>query len=219
MQHENHPKRLLNSMHFDYKYLVYVVMILLTIKFTITMLVYQTITVFGFTASLSIFLMPLWFFMLDVITEIYGYQIAKRLIICALMCQFMFTFACAVSVKLSITNSGTAHLFSVLPRVAIASLVGSICGSLLNSYLLEKYKIIFNGKYFILRCFCASIIGELIYTVITDSVAFIGIKPYSIIMQLITTSLIVKFITNPLMIIPTIIFSKILSKAESNYME
>ena len=75
---------------FNYKYLIYISMLLITLKLLITILVYKTISVFNFTTSLSIVLMPLWFFMLTIITEVYGYQITKKVIIFALICQASF---------------------------------------------------------------------------------------------------------------------------------
>lgn len=192
---------------FNYKYLIYISMLLITLKLLITILVYKTISVFNFTTSLSIVLMPLWFFMLTIITEVYGYQITKKLIIFALICQAIFVLTYII------IDNKSSYL---MPRIVIAGICATLSGSIIGSYILDKYKIIVNGKYFLWRILLSTIVGQFIYTVIADIIAFVGIKNYIVILELATTSFTLKLIAIPFLIIPTIIISKILIHQENS---
>src|SRR5438552_2766771 len=78
-----------------YKYLTFLCMLYMTIKLTTVVLIYKIITIGPFSASASTLVIPFWFVMGDVITEVYGYKVARHMIWMAIICQFIFAFACA----------------------------------------------------------------------------------------------------------------------------
>ena len=64
----------------NYKFLLIIIMLYMTIKITTVMMIYKVTMLFGHTVSVSALIMPLWFFLGDIITEVYGYKLAKKAI-------------------------------------------------------------------------------------------------------------------------------------------
>ena len=65
--------------------MLYISVMLVTIVLT-----YKITTIFGYTISTATFLIPLWYSLGDIITEVYGYSISRRLIWYGLLCQAVF---------------------------------------------------------------------------------------------------------------------------------
>ncbi len=194
-------------------------MIYMTIKLMTVVMIYKVISLGPFVATASTLIIPFWFFLGDVITEVYGYKKTRQIIWVALGCQFLFALVCSGFVQLSsppdwIYQEEYLHLFSKLPRVALASFLAIIIGVFLNSYLLAKWKIFFKGKNFWLRCLGATAIGELFFTVIAYLTEFWGVIAFADIFHLIMVSFGVKMLFSPILIIPTSLMTAWLKKAE-----
>lgn len=191
----------------------------MTIKLITVVLIYKIIKIGPFTASVSTFIIPFWFFMGDVITEVYGYKITKKIIFIALTCQFVFAFSCYGFVQLnspadwSFGNS-YSQIFGKLPRVALASFLAIVTGALINSYLLAKWKLFFKGKYFWLRCLGSTAIGEFIFTMIAYLTEFWGVTTLGVLFHLIIVSFTVKLLFSPILVYPASLFALWLKKSE-----
>jgi uncharacterized integral membrane protein (TIGR00697 family) len=202
-----------------YKYFTSLSMLYMTIKLITVLLIYKVIVVFGFSATASTLVMPFWFFLGDIITEVYGYKAARRLIWAAIFCQCIFALVCAGMIKLDspIFWTGQAaydQVLGKLPKVAFASSLAIMCGAFINAYALAKWKILLKGKYFWARSLGASSIGELIFTALAYLIEFSGIVPIPALVQLMMISFVVKLILGPLLVIPAMIITSILKKLE-----
>jgi uncharacterized integral membrane protein (TIGR00697 family) len=171
---------MLQTIH--YKYLTFLSMLFMTIKLITVVLIYKIITIGPFSASASTLVIPIWFVMGDIIAEVYGYKIARRIIFIAIICQFIFAFVCGGLISLH-APFGWAHqqaydqVLGKLPRVAFASFLAIMTGAIINVYAISKWKILLRGKYFWLRSLGASVIGELVFTVIAYSTEFFDVVP------------------------------------------
>jgi uncharacterized integral membrane protein (TIGR00697 family) len=162
--------------------------------------------------------MPFWFFLGTLITETYGYEVSKRLIWMAIICQFVFTVICTILIHqpsyLAVNQEAYLQVLGRLPRVTLASSIAIICGAFINAYALAKYKILAKGKAFWIRGIKASAIGELIFTIIAYLAEFIFVMPFNKILQLMIISFLVKLALSPILIFPTMIAARLLKKAE-----
>ena len=184
-------------------------MLYMTIKLTTVVLIYKIMTIGPFSASASTLVMPLWFVLGDVITEVYGYKIAKHIIWMAIFCQFIFSFACAGLIAFHSPSEWAYQeaynqVLGKLPRVALASFLAIVSGAFINAYTISKWKILLQGKYFWLRSLGASVIGELTFTVVAYLIEFSGVVPLSNLLHLMVISFAIKLFFNPLLIIPSI---------------
>lgn len=194
-------------------------MIYLTIKLLTVLFIYKVITIGPFTSTASTLIIPLWFLIGDVIAEVYGYKISRQIIWIALICQFIFAFACVVLIKFNSPpfwqhQAAYEQVLGNLPRVAIASFLAIVCGAFLNAYLLTKWKILLKGKYFWLRSLGASTIGEAAFTLSAFVTEFLGIVPFATLLELVVISFITKILMGLLFVTPSSLLAAILKKIE-----
>jgi len=137
-----------------------------------------------------------------------------------IICQFIFAFICNTLINLDSPTiwphqEAYGQVLGNLPRVSIASFIAILSGAFINSYALMKWKILLKGKYFWLRSMGSSAIGEFIFTFIAYIMEFSGITSLQNILQLIAISFAVKIILDPLLVVPAMIFVKILKKLKA----
>lgn len=169
--------------------------------------------------SISTFVLPFTFVLLDVIAEVYGYNVTRKLIWSALICEFIFAVIMLIAVHIhspSIMDNADAYkeAFGKFMRIFIGNFVAMVCATFFNVYCLIKWKFLLNGRYFWLRSMGSSAIGEFIFTLTCVLIAFLGVIPLASIPQLIITSFLFKVIFNPLAVIPATISMGYLKKKE-----
>lgn len=171
--------------------MIYIVIDLSSLVFAYKIIEFGTII--GAASSL---IFPLTYSIMDVIAEVYGYKTAKKIIWFGFSCDLIFaTLALMISYIPSIDQSQTtayAQVLGSLLRAVIAQMIGVICGAILNIYLISKWKIITNGRYFWLRSIGASAIGEGIMLIISVLIALTGILSFNQITRLICFTYIYK---------------------------
>lgn len=134
--------------------------------------------VFSFVSPLFFF--PLLFVINDVITEVYGFRVARRVILSAFIGLLSFIVFLFVIMKLPASphwyyqNEFELVFGDLFTRKFFASPLAFLSGQLLNSYLLSRWKILTSGKFFGLRAVGSSICGATI-----NSAVFIVIVFYS----------------------------------------
>jgi uncharacterized integral membrane protein (TIGR00697 family) len=203
----------------QYKCLTALAMLYMTVKLITVILIYKTILIGPFTATASTLIMPFWFFIGDIIAEVYGYKISRHVIWMTLLLQFLFAFTCFGMLHLH-SPPGWLHqdayeqVLGKLPRVAFASFLAITLGAFINAYILTKWKILLKGKHFWLRSLGASTIGEAIFTLTAYLTEFLGIIPFSTLMQLMAISFLAKLIIGPILVTPASIIAKIIKKIE-----
>ncbi|KTD48655.1 phosphomannose isomerase GDP mannose pyrophosphorylase [Legionella rubrilucens] len=137
---------------------------------------YRYISLGSFTQSGGIFIFPVSFIISDIITEIYGSDLARKLVRYGIVCQFIF----AVYAYLVIHTPAPyflqnkelyASVFSPYLNFALASSISIWIGSKINIVLLSKFSEFSGGKYFAVRSFLASTAGEFLVTSISMVIA------------------------------------------------
>ncbi len=142
-------------------------------------------------------LFPLAYILGDVLTEIYGYARARRVIwIGFFMNILMVTTFWLVGALPSDPSWGGQESYNailgVVPRIVLGSLVAYLAGEISNSLVLAKLKAKTNGKYFWLRAIGSTVVGQFLDTTIFLLIAFAGILPWSLILTIWLTNYIFK---------------------------
>lgn len=156
------------------------------------------IILFGHSVTLAgVFMVPIVFSLSDIVAELYGYRVAKILVLTAFGCQILFGVICAIFIRLPSPSSwhGEASYQFVLGplfRISIGSFLAYIFSSLLNVYFISRWKITLKGRYFWLRSIGASTLGEFFFTVMAVFFIQYGKLPTTVILQIIMTSYLVK---------------------------
>lgn len=203
-----------------YKYLSFLAMLYVTIALTTVVLIYKVTTLHHFTVSASSFIIPIWFLLADIIAEVYGYQVLRKIIWATLMCEFIFVALITALIHLpaNVSDANTAAyivLFNGLYRVFLGSIVAVVLGSFLNGYILVRWKALTRGRYFWIRSVCSSAIGEGLFTALAFTIEFFGKVPMLEMMELIIISYMVKVIFLPIAATPALFVANILKIKEN----
>ncbi len=181
-----------------YQYLIFIVMIYMTIDLSSMVFTYKIIEMGPIIGAASSLIFPLTYSIMDIVAEVYGYQIAKKIIWYAVACDFIFgALVLMISHIPSTTQSETMTYIQVLGsllRAVIAQSIGVLLGALMNIRLISKWKIMTNGRYFWLRSIGSSTIGEAIMLVISVFIALAGVLPVYKLFQLIVDAYLYKII-------------------------
>ena len=141
---------------------------------------------------------PFAYMLGDILTEIWGYHKAKKVIWMTFLCNIIMVIFTQVAVWLPspdyLEGSAIAYdnVFTYVPRIVIASLTGFLLGELSNSWLMDKIKKKTEGRFLWLRTIGSSIAAHLLDTVPFVLIAFIGTMTTRDIIMMIATQYFMK---------------------------
>lgn len=124
---------------------------------------------------------PFAYMLGDVLTEIWGFGTAKRIIWTTFFCNIVLVVCTQIGVwlpspeHLSETAVAYNHVFTYVPRIVLASLSGFLLGELSNAWIMEKMKRRMRGRRLWVRTIGSSVIGYLFDTLPFVLIAFAGI--------------------------------------------
>ena len=134
--------------------------------------------VFYFDAGTITF--PFAYMLGDVLTEIWGYRIAKKVIWLTLLCNILLVLCTQIGVWMPspdyLEQSATAYntVFTYVPRIVLGSLTGFLLGELSNAWLMERIKRLTRGRYLWVRTIGSSVVGYLFDSLPFVLIAFAG---------------------------------------------
>ena len=137
-------------------------------------------TVCGISLTGGVIIFPVSYIINDSLVEVYGYR-KSRLVIWMGFAMNFFVVATAQIVRLLPASpfwDGGEHfnyIFSLAPRVTLASLLAFISGSTVNAMIMSKMKVAQKGRGFSLRAIISTIGGEGVDSLIFFPIAFWGI--------------------------------------------
>lgn len=114
---------------------------------------------------------PLTFTIADIVAEVYGYQIARNMIWFGFAGDFLFDMLATLTIHLphpQYWHSAISFdlVLGGLPTLFFISFLTSPISDFFNIYILVKTKILFKGRFFMLRSVISSAVGELMDTLI-----------------------------------------------------
>ncbi|MGZ3694672.1 MAG: queuosine precursor transporter, partial [Bdellovibrionota bacterium] len=139
-------------------------------------------TVGGFTFGAGVLFFPISYIFGDVLTEVYGYARARRVVWAGfgamIFASFMSWFVLALPPAQGWPHQEAFNtVFGSTPRIVVGSLVAFFCGEFCNSFVLAKMKVATKGKYLWMRTIGSTIAGEAVDSLIFYPVAFYGTWP------------------------------------------
>ncbi len=152
----------------------------------------RLVQLFGFTTDAGTLIFPFTFLLSDLITEIYGFKHARRAIWLGLMFALCIVIYGQIVIHLpgpdyASQNAVFDSLVSINTRIIAASIISYLCAEPLNSFLMAKLKIKFQGRWmgsrFILSTFIASGVDSFLF----GTLAFYATMTESQLLDLILT--------------------------------
>ena len=130
----------------------------------------------------AVVLFPLSYIFGDILTEVYGYRWARKVIWLGFLCNLIFVITAWVGKVLPPAplwewQEAYEIILGYTPRLLIASFCGYFVGEFANSFVLAKMKILTRGRWLWSRTISSTIVGQGLDTVIFLIGAYFG-KPF-----------------------------------------
>jgi hypothetical protein len=194
-------------------------MLYITLTLAANIVFYKLFIISSIVMSVGSFVIPCVHILLDVITECYGFSLAKKIILYGLACQLIFSLICIFLISLPSPEfwhfqDSYNQVLGKLLRIFSGSFLGTLIGLSVNAKLISKWKILVKGKYFWMRSIGSSAIGQLIFSCITITYDMYGLQPARTILSILTASYIIKLVFTLIAAMPTAIIVSILNTYE-----
>jgi len=158
-----------------------------SIGFIVTMLVANIIAVkmlqIGpFTIPAGTIIFPISYIINDVLTEVFGYKIARRVVWMGFFSNLFLVVVVYIAQILPPApfwdgQQAFERILGFTPRILAASFLAYLVGSLVNAKVMEVMKILTNERYLWSRTIGSTLVGEGIDSFIFMAVAFAGTIP------------------------------------------
>ncbi len=193
------PYKKLNKDKINYKYLIIFTMMFIVILIICEMTSFLMLDIFQYKMPLSGFIIPIVFSIGDLIAEVYGYQIIKKIIWNGLFCQLMFGLFFTILININFINFSEnifayKIVFENILRTNLVSLVSVTSGMFINAIIISKLKLNMNGRRYWVRTIISSCFSEFIVSFLAYIFLYYGIKSYYEIFEIIIIVFLYKFI-------------------------
>jgi len=137
----------------------------------------------------AIIVFPLSYIFGDILTEVYGYRQARRVIWLGFFCNLIFVIFAWVGQVLPPApfwewQEAYETILGYTPRLLVASFCGYLVGEFTNFFVLARMKILTRGRWLWTRTIGSTIVGEGLDTLIFITLAYIGTPSFVLIMIL-----------------------------------
>jgi len=153
---------------------------------------------FQFPAPLpaAIVIFPLSYIFGDILTEVYGYRQARKVIWLGFLCNLIAVIAFWVAGQIPALDadvqSAYDRILGYAPRILAASFLAYLVGEFANSFVLAKMKIKTKGRFLWTRTIGSTLVGEGLDALIFITIAFGGTMSWALIGGIILTHWLVK---------------------------
>ena len=127
----------------------------------------------------AIIIFPLSYIFGDILTEVYGYRWARRVIWLGFGCNLifvLFSYLGQLMPAASFWSDQQAYesILGYAPRLLLASVYGYLVGEFVNSFIMAKMKVATKGRWLWARTIGSTVFGQGLDTAIFIVIAYIG---------------------------------------------
>jgi queuosine precursor transporter len=176
---------------------VVVVALFITTLITANITAVKLVGLFGLVLPAAVVVFPISYICGDVLTEVYGYRVARRVIWLGFFCNLLAVVAIYLGGILPAAPfwEGQVAYETILgytPRLLAASFLAYLVGEFANAIVLAKMKVTTNGRWLWSRTIGSTIIGQGLDSLVFIVLAFVGTIPASAMLAAIMTQWLVK---------------------------
>jgi queuosine precursor transporter len=144
----------------------------------------KLVTLGGVTLTAGIVIFPISYVLGDVLTEVWGYAAARRVIWLGFACNALMVAAVWLGGELPAAPfwKGQVAYQEILghaPRILLASFAAYLVGEFANAFVLAKLKIATEGRWLWVRTIGSTVVGQGFDSVVFVTLAFAGMMPAS----------------------------------------
>jgi len=179
-------------------------LILLTSVFITSLLISNIVSskifmIQGFAITVGVLLYPITFAMTDTISEIWGKDIATRIVwigfgVNILMLFFLWVGKILPAAPFWPHQESYVNILGAVPRITMASLVAYIISQTHDVWVFHYIKEKMDGKHLWFRNNASTMLSQLMDSIIFITIAFVGTMPTSAIITMIIVQYVIKLV-------------------------
>ena len=144
----------------------------------------------------AIVIFPLSYIFGDILTEVYGYRQARRVIWLGFLCNLIAVGAFWLAGLIPATDSAVQSAYDTIlgytPRILVASFAAYLVGEFANSFVLAKMKVKTRGRFLWARTIGSTLVGEGLDASVFIAIAFATVLPWPVLVGSIITHWVLK---------------------------
>jgi uncharacterized integral membrane protein (TIGR00697 family) len=147
---------------------------------------------FGLVIPAAVVIFPISYILGDVLTEVYGYRAARRVIWLGFFCNLLAVVAIYLGQILPAAPFWEAQeayerILGYAPRLLAASFIAYLVGEFANAIVLAKMKVATNGRWLWSRTIGSTLVGQGLDSLVFIVLAFVGTIPLAALVSAIVT--------------------------------
>ncbi|MBT3405764.1 queuosine precursor transporter [Candidatus Woesearchaeota archaeon] len=168
-----------------YKYLGLITLLYITFQLVSDVTAGKIVQLGWFTVSVTVLYFPVTYIIADVLTEVYGYSVARNVVWKVLLCSVIAGIIYSLVVFLPPAvgfdaNAAYTRVLGQVPRILVGGWIAVWTGGILNDYIMAKMKVWTKGKHLWLRTISSTIVGEGANTILFYVIALSFVIPNNI---------------------------------------
>ncbi len=176
---------------------VFIVALFITCLIAANITAVKLVTLFGLLLPAAIIIFPVSYILGDVLTEVYGYRQARKVIWLGFLCNLIVVAAIWFGQLLPAASfwDGQAAYERILgytPRILLASFLAYLVGEFANAFVLAKMKIATRGRWLWTRTVGSTLVGQGLDSLVFITLAFAGTIPVGGLLAAIVTQWLAK---------------------------
>ncbi len=176
---------------------VVVVALFITTLITANITAVKLIGVFGLILPAAIIVFPISYICGDVLTEVYGYRVARRVIWLGFLCNLVAVVAIYLGGLLPaapIWEGQEAYetILGYTPRILAASFLAYLVGEFANAFVLARMKVATEGRWLWSRTIGSTLVGQGLDSLVFIVLAFVGTIPLGAMVSAVVAQWLVK---------------------------
>ncbi len=178
-------------------YFLVIVALYVTSLITANTVAIKVLHVGPWTADAGILTFPIAYIVGDVLTEVYGYAAARRVIWLGFICNAIAvgTYQLAMVLPAEPSWDGASayeRIFASTPRLLLASMCAYLVGSFVNAFVLARLKVVTDGRWLWTRTISSTLVGQGLDTLIFVTIAFAGVFSGQVLWEMMYTNWVFK---------------------------
>jgi queuosine precursor transporter len=213
------PENIQTNSNIKFKYLGILTSLYITFQLVSDATAGKLVNLLGYTVSVTVIYFPITFIFADVLTEVYGYARARKVLWTVMLCSIIagIFYALVASMPPAPGFDGDAaykRVFGVVPRLLVGGWTAVFAGEIANDIIVAKLKVMFAGKYLWIRTISSTVVGQLVNTAVFYIIGLYGILPPAILLESIIVGWILKVIVEVIATPVTYIIVNFLKREE-----
>lgn len=161
---------------------IVVIAIFITSLITSNIISVKLIMLFGIVLPAGVIIFPISYVVGDILTEVYGYSHARRVIWLGFLCNLILMISIWFTGLLKPApfwdgQSAYIKILGFTPRLLVASFTAYLFGEFVNAFVLARMKIATNGKWLWCRTISSTFFGQGLDSLLFITISFAGTIP------------------------------------------